>query len=214
MDQTHQDDYFCLNKVVLNTLIALEELLGKNGIQSVLSKANLSQLIDNYPTDDLEKNLSFTDFRSLFLALEVIYGLRGARSLAIKTGGYVFDAVYKNFGAISSMGDPAFTVLPLEIKLRVGIFAISKSISHISDQKVVFSEQADQLIYTVHNCPVCWQRSESEKPVCFFTVGLLQEALKWISGGLCFNIHELKCHAMGDDVCEFEIQKEPRNMLV
>jgi predicted hydrocarbon binding protein len=38
---------------------------------------------------------------------------------------------------------------------------------------------------------------------------LLQESLKWVSGGNEFRVNESKCVAVGDDVCEFIVQKEP-----
>jgi predicted hydrocarbon binding protein len=39
--------------------------------------------------------------------------------------------------------------------------------------------------------------------------GLLQEGLKWVSGGSEFRVNESKCMAMGDAVCEYIIQKAP-----
>ena len=42
-----------------------------------------------------------------------------------------------------------------------------------------------------------------------FSTGLLQESLKWVSGGNEFRVNESKCVAAGDSVCEFIIQKEP-----
>jgi hypothetical protein len=45
--------------------------------------------------------------------------------------------------------------------------------------------------------------------VCYMATGLLQEALKWVSGGNEFRVNESKCVALGDAVCEFIIQKEP-----
>jgi predicted hydrocarbon binding protein len=33
--------------------------------------------------------------------------------------------------------------------------------------------------------------------------------LKWVSGGNEFRVNESKCVAVGDDVCEFVIQKDP-----
>jgi hypothetical protein len=44
-------------------------------------------------------------------------------------------------------------------------------------------------------------------------VGLLQEGLKWISGGLEFRVNESKCVAIGDGMCEFVIQKTPLDMV-
>jgi predicted hydrocarbon binding protein len=40
-------------------------------------------------------------------------------------------------------------------------------------------------------------------------MGLLEESLRWVSGGKSFRIHEEKCIASGDEACEFIIAKAP-----
>ena len=79
----------------------------------------------------------------------------------------------------------------------------------MSDQISTVEEKENEFVYTIHRCPVCWGRLGEDKPVCFVAVGLLQEGLKWVSGGNEFRVNESKCVAMGDDVCEFIIQKNP-----
>ncbi|HWQ84938.1 MAG TPA: V4R domain-containing protein, partial [Anaerolineales bacterium] len=106
-------------------------------------------------------------------------------------------------------GDLAFKVLPLSAKMRIGIPAMAKIFSQISDQYSTVQEREHEFIYTIHRCPVCWGRSGSDKPVCFIATGLLQEGLKWLSGGSEFRVNESLCVAMGDLVCEFVIQKQP-----
>ena len=103
----------------------------------------------------------------------------------------------------------AFKVLPLEAKLRIGIPAMAKIFSQMSDQHSTTEEHENEFIYTIHRCPVCWGRSGEDKPVCFVATGLLQAGLKWVSGGREFRVNESKCMAKGDDVCEFVIQKTP-----
>jgi len=39
--------------------------------------------------------------------------------------------------------------------------------------------------------------------------GLLQEGLKWLSGGREFKVVQVTCHAAGDENCEYQIMKEP-----
>jgi hypothetical protein len=39
--------------------------------------------------------------------------------------------------------------------------------------------------------------------------GLLQEGLKWLSGGREFKVVQTTCHAAGDPVCDFHITKTP-----
>jgi len=44
---------------------------------------------------------------------------------------------------------------------------------------------------------------------CHLAVGLLQEALYWVSGGKFFNIEETQCIACGDATCTIMIDQNP-----
>ena len=191
------------------SLIALEEVMGKNGINALLNQAHLPHLVNNLPPDNLDREFNFADFSALNLALEEMYGPRGGRGLALRAGRAAFADSLRNFGALAGAGDLAFKVLPLQAKMRIGIPAMAKLFSQISDQYSTVKEQENEFIYTSHRCPVCWGRHDMDKPVCFIAVGLLQEGLKWLSGGNEFRVNESQCIAMGDEVCEFVIQKTP-----
>jgi len=209
MDPIPKSGYYYANKISRITLKALEEVMGKNGLKAILNLAHLPHLIDQYPPDNLEREFDFADFSSVNLALEEMYGPRGGRGLALRVGRAAFADALRNFGALAGVGDLAFKVLPLQAKMRIGIPAMAKIFSQISDQYSTVQERENEFIYTIHRCPVCWGRSGLDKPVCFIAVGLLQEGLKWISGGNEFRVNESKCVAMGDNVCEFVIQKSP-----
>lgn len=204
-----KSNYYYPNKFALITLKALEDVMGKNGLNAILNLAGLGNLIDNYPPDNLAKEFDFADFSAINLALEEMYGPRGGRGLALRAGRATFNDALKDFGALAGVGDLAFKVLPLEAKLRIGIPAMAKIFTQMSDQHSTVEERDNEFIYTIHRCPVCWGRSGEEKPVCFVAVGLLQAGLKWVSGGKDFRVNESKCVATGDDVCEFVIQKTP-----
>jgi predicted hydrocarbon binding protein len=209
MDPIPKSEYNYANKIVLITLKALEEVMGKNGLNAILNLAHLPHLIDNYPPDNLDREFNFSDFSALNLALEEMYGPRGGRGLALRAGRAAFDDALRNFGALAGVGDLAFKVLPLQAKLKIGIPAMAKIFSQISDQYTTVKEAENEFIYIIHRCPVCWGRTGSDKPVCFVATGLLQEGLKWVSGGNEFRVNESKCCAMDDEVCEFIIQKTP-----
>jgi predicted hydrocarbon binding protein len=191
------------------TLKALEDVMGKNGLNAILNLAGLNHYVDNYPADNLEKTFDFADLSSINIALEEMYGPRGGRGLALRAGRATFADALRNFGALAGAGDLAFKVLPLQAKMRIGIPAMAKIFSQVSDQHSTVEERENEFVYTIHKCPVCWGRSGVDKPVCFIAVGLLQEGLKWVSGGNEFRVNESRCVALGDDVCEFIIQKEP-----
>lgn len=209
MDLTPQQEYHYANKIVLITLKALEDVMGTNGLNAVLNLAHLPGLINNFPPDNLNREFSFSDFSALNQALEEMYGPRGGRGLALRAGRAAFADALQNFGALAGAGDLAFKVLPLSTKLRIGIPAMARIFSQISDQYTTVEERDHEYVYTIHRCPVCWGRSGSASPVCFIATGLLKEGLKWVSGGHEFRVNESRCVAMDDDVCEFIIQKSP-----
>ncbi len=197
------------SKFGLIMIKALEDVMGKNGLNAILNLAGLNNYVDNYPPDSLEKSFDFADVSSINIALEEMYGPRGGRGLALRAGRATFADALKNFGALAGAGDLAFKVLPLQAKMRIGIPAMAKIFTQVSDQHSTVEEHENEFVYTIHKCPVCWGRTGVDKPACFVAVGLLQEGLKWVSGGNEFRVNESKCIALGDAVCEFIIQKEP-----
>lgn len=209
MDPIPKSQYNYANKIARISINALQDVMGKNGLSAILNIAHLPHLIDNLPPDNLEREFNFADFSALNQALEEIYGPRGGRGLALRAGRAAFADSLRTFGALAGVGDMAFKILPLSTKLRIGIPAMAKIFTQISDQLSTVREEEDVFVYTIHRCPVCWGRKNSDKPVCFIAVGLLQEGLKWVSGGSEFRVNESKCVAMGDDVCDFVIQKVP-----
>ena len=191
------------------TLEALEEVMGKNGLNAILEVAHLSDLIDNYPPANLEKAFDFAHYSSINGALEEMYGLRGGNNLAFRAGEATFTDALQNYGAMAEVSDLAFRYLPLEQKIRLGLPAMGRIFSQVSDQKSTFSEDDDAYYYIIERCPVCWGRTGKSEPVCFLAAGLLAESLKWVSGGLAFDIQEIECIAMGAPACRFRINKEP-----
>lgn len=209
MEPIPKSGYYYANKIAMISIKALAEVMGKNGVNAILNLAHLQNLIDHYPPDNLAKEFDFADFTAINVALEELYGPRGGRGLALRAGRAAFDDALKNFGALAGASDLAFKVLPLSIKLRIGVPAMARIFSQISDQYSTVEEKETEFIYTIHRCPQCWSRSGLDKPVCFMGAGLLLGGLKWVSGGLEFKVFESKCMAMGDNVCVYTIPKTP-----
>jgi len=209
MDPIPKSGLYYPNKAGLIIIQSLTNVMGKNGLNAILNLAHLSSLIDHYPPDNLAREFDFSEVSAINQALEEMYGPRGGRGLALRAGRATFADVLRNFGALAGAGDLAFRVLPLHTKMKIGIPAMAKIFSQVSDQHSTVEETENDFVYTIHRCPVCWGRTGLDKPVCYIAVGLLQEGLKWLSGGNEFRVSETKCISMGDVVCEFVIQKTP-----
>jgi predicted hydrocarbon binding protein len=209
MDPIPKSGLYYPNKAGMIIIESLANVMGKNGLNAILNLAHMSEYIDHPPPDNLGREFDFASVSAINQALEEMYGPRGGRGLALRAGRATFADVLRNFGALAGAGDLAFRVLPLLTKMRIGVPAMARIFSQVSDQHSTVEETENEFIYTIHKCPVCWGRSGLDKPVCYIAVGLLQEGLKWLSGGSEFRVNESKCIAMGDPVCEFVIQKTP-----
>jgi hypothetical protein len=201
--------YYYPNKFARITIEAMEDVMGTSGLNAVLNLAGLPEFIGNYPPDNLEKQFDFADYTALNVALEEIYGPRGSRGLALRSGRAVLTRGLKSFGALAGVGDLAFRVLPLSAKLKIGVPALANIFMQFSDQiSNTYEEGNDKIIYTMETCAMCWDR-KSDHAVCFVGQGLLQEGLRWVSSGSEFKVDIRTCIAKGDDMGRYVIYKEP-----
>lgn len=198
------------NKFGRITLLALEDVMGKNGVHAVLNLAQLSNFIDNYPPATLERVFDFAYTSSIMGALEEMYGPRGGRVFALRVGKSTFEDLLANYGAMAGVGDVAFRMLPLNLKMRIGLGGMARVFSAISDQVSKVDEKGDHFVYSIHRCPACWGR-QSDKPACFVMAGILIAGLKWVSNGHEFRVVETNCISMGGTSCDFTIAKTPVN---
>ena len=51
------------NNIARIYLQAMEEVMGKNGLNAILNMANLNNLVDNYPPNNLNREFDFADDR-------------------------------------------------------------------------------------------------------------------------------------------------------
>lgn len=186
-------------------LLGMEEVIGKGGMDAVL---NLATLNDLQPSASNERTFSFDTVSKLHQSLEQVYGPRGGRGLALRSGRACFKYGIKEYGSMLGLTEMAFRLLPLPTKLRTGARSFADLFNKHTDQQVRVEETEAQILWHIERCPLCWER-HAEEPVCHLAVGLLQEALYWLSGGKVFSVEETACHARGDEHCIITIQKNP-----
>ncbi|MEJ2208304.1 MAG: 4-vinyl reductase [Anaerolineae bacterium] len=200
--------YYYPNLIARIYLESIEEIMGSNGIKALLNMADMQHLIDNFPPGNLAKEFDFADFAHLNEAMELMYGPRGGRALALRAGRKAFDQGLKNFGPMVGIADRAFRMLPLKIKMKVGLGAMAKAFSTTSDQISYVREEDDHFVYVIERCPVCWGR-QADGPICHAALGIIVQGLDWGTGGRRFKVAQVTCAAAGDPSCDFTISKEP-----
>ncbi len=200
--------YYYPNKMGRIVLLAMEEVMGRNGVNAILNLARLKTLVNSYPPNNFDRQFSFEEVGGIQQALEDMYGPRGARGLALRAGRACFKYGIKEFGPVLGIADLAFRLLPLGMKLKVGFEVFAETFNKFSDQIVRLSEDEEHYIWIIDRCPVCWKR-RTDEPCCHLAVGILQESLYWVSSGKSFHVEEVDCIAKGDATCTILINNLP-----
>ena len=200
--------YYYPQKMGRLILQGMEEVMGTSGVNTVLHLGSLNSIIENYPTTSSERTFSFETVSALQASLEKVYGPRGGRGVALRVGRSSFRYGLKEYGSMLGLTEMAFRLLPLPTKLHTGARVFADLFNKHSDQKVRVDESENKIYWIIEHCPLCWERTADEA-ICHLAVGVLQEALYWLSGGKVFSVEETACVARGDETCTIVIDQTP-----
>jgi predicted hydrocarbon binding protein len=200
--------FYYPNRMGRIILLAMEEILSHNGVNAVLNLAGLSEYIDRYPPHNQDLKVPFSHVSAMQAALESAYGPRAGRGLALRVGRACFKYGLREFGPELGLTDLAFRLLPLPMRLKQGSEAFAALFNNFTDQRVRLEYDEECIYWLIEQCPLCWGR-QADAPVCSLAVGLLQEALYWVSAGKYFQVEEKSCLATGDSKCTIVINLTP-----
>jgi predicted hydrocarbon binding protein len=187
--------------------LSLEEIIGRNGVNTVLDIAQLSNYIEDYPPENLDLEFRYDQVSKIMLALEKTYGRQGGRGLARRAGHAAFKYGLREFGPSTVVSDLSFRLLPWHRKMRLGLNTLADTLNYLAGQCVWIEEQVDRFLWYTDPCPLCHER-KTDGPVCQYINGVLQEMLYWLSGSRYFIVNEIQCVASGDAVCTVSVDKK------
>jgi predicted hydrocarbon binding protein len=199
---------FFPNKMGRIVLLALEEVVGSESMDTVLTMARMQDRLEQYPPNNFAMGFSFDELARMQQALEELYGVRSGRGLARKVGSACFRIGARDLRPALGVADLVFRILPLRIRLKVGFEVLAHIFGQFSDHTVRLEEDERYFRWVAERCGVCWGR-RSESPCCHLSVGLLEEVLYWLSSVDSFYIEEVSCVAAGDPNCTILVGKSP-----
>ncbi len=190
-------------RLVTALLGALRQTAGPSSVGSVLDAAGL-------PRDLLTaaNSLDFVQIAAFSEGLETLYGVRGGRGIALRTGNALFEVGLRDYGAMLGVQAPQFQRLSVTQRAHLGLVGVAHILSHISDQASSVEDHETSWAFIVDPSPFAWGRV-SDEPVCHVLTGMLQAALRRATDGYQFVVYETACRATGANQCVFRINKKP-----
>jgi predicted hydrocarbon binding protein len=198
--------YYYPNHLVRAFLMALEDVMGKNGVSALLNMAGLSEWSSSYPPEDLEKAVDFAEVSAIQWSLEEVYGPRGGRNLAHRAA----------HTALSQFTEKLNSPPPLEEsdpdesqdnKSLPALEWLAELLTKNCDQATTVEVDGDRILLGTNPCAFCWGR-KSQDPCCQGVIGFIEHSLQASTSQQAYLVKELQCLGMGDDHCEFSIQAQ------
>jgi len=194
-----------VNKAFRVILVAVEDVVGKHGTESLLRQAGLPQYINNFPPSDHAHGGHRLCYMSqINRALFDVYGRRGARAILMRTGkSRAADGIAEN-GMVANATKIAAKILPRRMKVKLTLDTAAKEYSEQLGTHVKIEDDGEYFYWSDPACGNCidWQNVQ---PVCFTTVGFIHGLVGWILEDDDFKVEEIACRAKGDAACKYRV---------
>lgn len=199
------EDRRMANAALRVLLEAIEDVMGKNGTKAVLNAGGLSEYIDNFPPKTLDMDATFAEYGAAQQAVEDFYGPRGARAMLLRIGRATFQFGLRDQPAVLGLAGVALKALPEKTRMKLILERMGKAAVERTNQPTTIREEDDAFYFIVDECPCRWRPSH-DKPCCYVTVGVLMEAMAWVTGKL-HKVEEVACISNGASNCVYRIAK-------
>ena len=201
------EDRMMANATLYVLFAAMAEVMGDNGLKAVLRLGKLERYIGNFPPNNTELGVKFSEYGAAQQAIEDFYGPRGARAILVRIGRALFRYSLQEQPAVLGLAGLALKALPRGARVKLILQKIVTAANERLNMPSHLEETGDAYIFVAEDSPSRW-RPRRSRPSCYVTVGTYQEALRWATGKN-FKIEEFTCLAAGDDACRFRIYKKP-----
>jgi predicted hydrocarbon binding protein len=193
-------------------LLAAEEVVGKQGLVTVLRKNGLEKFIDNYPPENFNFDGKITagEYAALSAALMTFYG-RAGRGMTLRIGRLGCKMAIEKQGALFNVaGSLALKLLPVGQQIKMGLENMQGGFRKLAegigeDYGLSVEDRGETIAYVAKSCPMC-AGQQADAAICTIFTGNIEEAIRWLTGKE-HQVVETSCRAKGDPACVWEVSK-------
>jgi len=200
---TTRADSMIINSLVRQALTSAQEVMGDNGLNTVLRTCGLERFVDNFPPNNLEPAIQASQYAKFNEAIEAFYG-RGGKGILRRIGKASFQYGVREQSALLGVAGVALKLLPERQRIKFILNGMADALKKSNPEVNAWvDESGERLAYIESTCAICHSR-QAQTPICYLYVGSIGEAVLWATGRE-FEIVETHCLAKGDEYCRFEV---------
>ncbi len=202
------EDRLIENKAFRVILLGVEDTVGENGLKSVLNFSGLTGYIDKIPPNDTEKGgPRISDVTKLEMAVEEIFGNRGARAILLRVGKMIAKWGLEANPEVTRGAEAAFSTMSEHDRAKTILTYAADTVAKQLETETWVEEEGDGFLYKDKAATYCFGR-KSDVPVCHPVDGFLAGLVAWAVGNNEWKAQETTCMAMGEPQCTYRIRKE------
>jgi predicted hydrocarbon binding protein len=171
---------------------AAEEVIGTNGLKSLLNYAMMSHLMEEKPGYGFEKAYTDIEYSRIIVSFYELLGVPGAKAIFRIIGKVIAQRV-RDLGLFDSFRD---------LPPRERLFKAVELYTTVSARGTVVMER-DRVLFDNRHCTTCFNL-RSDVPICTIINGFLDELAVW-AGYKGVRATEIRCKALGDETCLYEV---------
>ncbi len=114
---TAREDATTINSLVRQALVSAQEVMGDNGLNTVLRTCGLEQFIGNFPPNDLQPSIKASQYARFNEAIEAFYG-RGGKGILRRIGKASFQYGVREQSALLGVAGVALKLLPERQRIK------------------------------------------------------------------------------------------------
>lgn len=189
------------NKRIRRVLLAIQEVMGRNGLNAMLKLAGLDRFINALPPDDAVADVRASEYAALIQAVETQFG-SSARGQLNRIGQSTFRQIVSAESLTWRWIAISNGLLSPRRKLRRALKQLAKNMAEPDGRVAVYSD--DQRLVLVDETSDGTAGRARKTESCWLTLGQIQECASWALG-VPYDVAEVSCKAKGDQACKFEI---------
>ena len=200
---TARQDATIINSLVRQALVSAQEVMGDNGLNTVLRTCGLERFVGNFPPNNLEPSIQASQYARFNEAIEAFYG-RGGKGILRRICKASFQYGVREQAALLGVAGVALKLLPERQRIKFILNGMADALKKSNPEVNAWvDDSGDRLAYVESTCAICHSRHSAES-ICHLYVGSVAEAVQWATGRE-FVITETHCLAKGDEYCRFEV---------